>query len=271
MQQARDFEQESESLFDLVSGLQASDKKIKTQFKQWTIDDILAHLHIFNHLAGLSLAAPDQFQEEFDVLMAKMKAGMSMKNATDGALEGLAGPELLQTWQHTYRQVAKQFADADPKKRLKWAGPNMSALSSISARLMETWAHGQAIYDQFGVERVDDDHIKNIAIMGINTFGWTFINRGWKVPADIPFVELTAPSGARWSWNEQSSDNFIKGFATEFCQVVTQTRNITDTRLSVTGKTASLWMQNAQCFAGPPNPPPEPGSRFRMLSAGDSA
>ena len=30
---------------------------------------------------------------------------------------------------------------------MKWFGPDMSVLSSISARLMETWAHDQAVYD----------------------------------------------------------------------------------------------------------------------------
>ena len=38
----------------------------------------------------------------------------------------------------------------------------MSARSSISARLMETWAHGQAVYDRLGVVRVDTDRIRNI-------------------------------------------------------------------------------------------------------------
>ena len=36
----------------------------------------------------------------------------------------------------------------------------MSARSSISARLMETWAHGQEVYDHLGVVRVDADRIK---------------------------------------------------------------------------------------------------------------
>lgn len=47
----------------------------------------------------------------------------------------------------------------------------------------------------------------------------------------------------------------------EFCQVVTQVRNIADTRLSVTGDIAQRWMAIAQCFAGPPENPPEAGTR----------
>jgi hypothetical protein len=53
----------------------------------------------------------------------------------------------------------------------------------------------------------------------------------------------------------------VSGDAVEFCQVVTQSRNIEDTGLSVTGDNARLWMSKAQCFAGPPEQPPAPGVR----------
>ena len=53
-------------------------------------------------------------------------------------------------------------------------GPDMSVRSSISARHMETWAHAQAIYDALGVDRVNEDRIKNIVIIGNNTFKYCF-------------------------------------------------------------------------------------------------
>ena len=53
-----------------------------------------------------------------------------------------------------------------PKKRVQWFGPDMSVRSSITARLMETWAHSQAIYDLLGQTRTNTDRIKNIVIMG---------------------------------------------------------------------------------------------------------
>jgi len=63
---------------------------------------------------------------------------------------------------------------------------------------------------------------------------------------------------------QPSESNFIEGSAIEFCQVVTQVRNIADTGLRVVGETAMSWMAIAQCFAGPPENPPPPGSRFRQ-------
>ena len=60
---------------------------------------------------------------------------------------------------------------------------------------------------------------------------------------------------------EASETEVIEGLAEEFCQVVTQTRNIADTSLIVTGKNAAAWMEIAQCFAGAPETPPAPGTR----------
>jgi uncharacterized protein (TIGR03084 family) len=77
----------------------------------------------------------------------------------------------------------------------------------------------------------------------------------------MPHVVLTAPSGAIWTYGTQSDAERIDGKAEEFCQVVTQTRNVSDTSLKVTGPVATDWMSKAQCFAGPPAAPPAPGSR----------
>jgi hypothetical protein len=53
----------------------------------------------------------------------------------------------------------------------------------------------------------------------------------------------------------------VEGSAVDFCRVVTQGRNITEVDLTVLGEPATAWMAIAQCFAGAPNDPPEPGVR----------
>ena len=96
----------------------------------------------------------------------------------------------------------------------------------------------------------------------MKTFGWTFRNRGLDVPAEFPYVKLTAPSGETWEWSDPGTSSRIEGPATAFCQVVTQTRNVADVELQVEGDIANQWMSIAQCFAGPPEQPPLPGSRI---------
>jgi uncharacterized protein (TIGR03084 family) len=134
-----------------------------------------------------------------------------------------------------------------------------------TARQMETWAHGQAIYDLMGRTREPTDRLRNIAEIGVRTYGWTFANRQRPVPGPAPFVRLTAPSGALWEWNDPASADAVRGDALAFCQVVTQTRNVADTALQVQGEAAVEWMRLAQCFAGPPEDPPAPGARHVSL------
>jgi uncharacterized protein (TIGR03084 family) len=176
-------------------------------------------------------------------------------------LDGLNGRALLRRWYESTREVANRYAETDPSRRVQWGKFRMGVRSCISARLMETWSHGQEVFDRLGKVRKETDRIKGVVFLGVNTFGFTFSNRGLEPPAEKPFVRLVAPSGAIWTWNSLEASSSVEGSAVEFCQVVAQTRNVADTKLVVKGDTASRWMAMAQCFAGTPQDPPEPGSR----------
>jgi uncharacterized protein (TIGR03084 family) len=176
-------------------------------------------------------------------------------------LDGLSGQALVAAWRRFAGEMTERFAAADPARRVKWVGPDMSVRSAITARLMETWAHGQAVYDLLGVVRRNTDRIRNVATLGVNTYDWSFRVQGARPPMPRPHVRLTAPSGEVWTWNEPSETDLVEGAAEEFCQVVTQVRNIADTRLATRGASAAAWMAKAQCFAGPPETPPPPGAR----------
>jgi len=259
MQQADDFLAESEALHALTKDLEEADFERPTAFKGWTLNDVFRHLHVWNQAATLSLTD----EAGFDAFYARV--GDSVKGGLRGFeasyLEGLSGPALLETWLAFCAETAGHFRTADPSLRVKWAGPGMSARSSITARLMETWAHGQEVYDELGVVRENADRIRNIVVLGNNTYGWTFAVRREEAPEPVPHLVLTAPSGEIWTFNEPVDGERIEGPADEFCQVVTQVRNVADTSLEVTGSNATAWMQRAQCFAGPPETPPAPGER----------
>ncbi|USG60737.1 TIGR03084 family metal-binding protein [Sneathiella marina] len=259
--EAYDFKDESEALYNLIKPLSEAEYDKVTLFRDWTINDVLQHLHYFNYVADLTLSDEDAFVQTYTELKGLQEKSGSLVEATDEMLKGLKGIALRDAWHDYYHSMADRFYAADPKQRLKWVGPSMSARSSISARLMETWSHAQEIYDLLGTERQNEDRIKSIAVMGINTFGWTFKNREEPIPENVPHVRLKAPSGAIWEWNDNNSADLIEGDAAEFCQVVTQTRNIADTSLKVTGEIATRWMAVAQCFAGPARTPPAAGTR----------
>lgn len=267
-EEARAFREESAALHALLAPLADADWQEPTQFNDWTLNDVMSHLHHGNLSALVSLndrAAYDRLREERARLVAQ---GLAPVQAQRRSIGGITGRALLDAWDAQCATLAAAFALADGKKRVPWAGRDMSARSSISARLMETWAHGQEVYDLLGVAREDTDRIRHIATLGVNTYGWSFTNRGMAVPDGRPQVVLRAPSGAVWEWpgKAPAERDCISGAASEFCQVVAQTRNVADTQLAVTGPTAALWMANAQCFAGPPRVPPAPGTRYRRTT-----
>ena len=260
MQQATDFLDETHALAELIAPLSDADYLHETAFKRWTIDMVLRHLHFWNTAALLSVKDEAAFQALVSGLTDALRKG-ALPDHERAHFNGLSGRALREGWLAMARETADVFAQTDPSQRLKWVGPSMSARSSITARLMETWAHGQEVYDQLGVVRENADRIRNIVVLGVNTYGWTFANRNLPIPEPMPHLVLTAPSGEIWTYGDAQADERIEGSAEDFCQIVTQVRNIADTGLSVSGANASAWMEHAQCFAGPPQSPPAPGTR----------
>jgi uncharacterized protein (TIGR03084 family) len=146
----------------------------------------------------------------------------------------------------------------DDDTRVEWYGPSMGAKSFLTARLMETWAHGQDVCDAVGATRAPSDRVRHIAQLGVITRGWSYVVRGETAP-DVPVrVELTAPSGALWAWGADDTGEQIAGRAIDFALVVTQRRHVDDTDLAVDGDAALDWMRKAQAFAGTPTTGPAP-------------
>ena len=62
LQQAYDFCEESNAVYDLLSNLSDNDFNEKTQFKGWTINNVIGHLHVWNHAADLSLKDGEEWK-----------------------------------------------------------------------------------------------------------------------------------------------------------------------------------------------------------------
>lgn len=260
--QAVDFRAEADALHGLLVTLDEADWQRATLFKGWTVNDIIQHLHEGDLMAAASVAGADNFTQLKTEIQALRDSGKSRMEATRHRMDGLVGKRLLERWYGQMAALCDELSTLVPNARLTWHGPDMSVRMFTTARQMETWAHGQAIYDLMGAMRQSTDRLRNIAEIGVRTYGWTFVNRGTVSPGPAPHVRLTGPSGAIWEWNDPSASNSVEGGALDFCQVVTQVRNVADTGLKVIGEPARAWMRLAQCFAGPPENPPGPGTRF---------
>ncbi len=261
LQESLDLRAEADELHGFLQTLGPEDWGRPTGFLRWTPWDVVAHLHFYDLVSLDALDGREAFGLRRDELIKSFGAGRSNAELAREDFGELEPRELLARWRETCDLMATQLGESDPKRRLPWFGPDMGVRMFTTARFMETWAHGQEVYDLMRVEREPSDRIKNIAVIGVKTFGWTFVNRGLEVPGAPPYLRLVAPSGAVWEWNEPSESERISGDALDFCHVVTQGRNVSDTNLEVVGDISARWMSIAQCFAGGPIDPPKPGER----------
>lgn len=255
-----DLRAECAALASLLSGRDAAAFHARTRFFSWSVYDEIAHLALFDELAVIAATDSAAFEKERSQLESTLASGLEVSEVARRRYAAHDGAMLLEFWQSRYKSLCDRLVSLGPKDRLPWFGPSMSARSFVTARLMETWAHGQDIYDAFGLRRESTPRLRHIAHLGVLTFNWSFTNRGMVAPGAMPFVRLDGGHGEIWQWGEESSPEWIKGAALDFCLVVTQRRHFRDTRLEVQGAVAQSWLVHAQCFAGPPATGPPAGT-----------
>jgi uncharacterized protein (TIGR03084 family) len=228
---------------------------VATPAQGWAVRDQISHLAFFDEAGRMAMVEPELFSQEAERAMARpgdpMQEHLDRGRAMDGA-------ELLDWWDRSHQGMMRSFSSADPSLRVPWYGPPMSVLSFVSARLMETWAHGQDVADALDERRVPTDRLRHVAHVGVRARPFSYLIRGKDVPDGRIDVTLTAPSGGVWSWEVGTStgaeNSTVAGPALDFCLVVTQRGNLADTDLSISGDQAGEWMSMAQAFAGPPGP-----------------
>jgi len=250
---------EQDTLDDLVARLPEEDWKLATLCLDWTIKDEICHLAYFDFTARLAATDSEAFTQHLIADFGQVKDMAEVTNITLARGRALEIEGLLAWWRAERSRLNAALAGLDPKDRLPWYGPPMSALSFATARLMETWAHGQDIYDTLKQKRPVSPGLKHIAHLGVATFGWSFTNRGQEAPDTPVYVSLTGRAGELWTWGDTDAGETITGPAEDFCLVVTQRRHVDDTALAVSGETARQWMLIAQAFAGPPDNGPPAG------------
>jgi uncharacterized protein (TIGR03084 family) len=244
---AGDLLAESSELRAVLAPLPAGDWARPTPAAGWTVTDQVTHLAYFDDVTRLSITDPGQFQAEAEQLTA---GGQDFPDRVAARFRDTPPREVLAWFDRSRAQLARDFREADPATRLPWFGPAMKPASSVTARLMETWAHGQDILDTFGITRVPTGRLRHVADIGIRARRYSYAVNGLEMPADPIRVELAAPDGQGWTWGPADARDRVTGDALDFCLVVTQRRHRDDTRLGVRGPAATQWIGIAQAFAG---------------------
>lgn len=251
-----DLRAETADLIEILSGIDVADWGRPTPAEGWLIRDQVSHLAYFDETATLAAIDEDRFRREADELVA---LGPNFPDRIAHRYREMRPQDLLAWFEQSRTDFLRALDGRDPRGRVPWYGPDMSLMSSATARLMETWAHGQDVLDALGVTREGTKRLRHIAHLGVSTFGFAFGLRDRPVPMVDLRVALTAPDGSIWSWGPEDAENSVTGPALDFCLVVTQRRHFADTDLCVVGPTATDWVSIAQAFAGTPGPGREPG------------
>lgn len=244
---AAELGEESDELVDLLRALSPGDWKRSTPAPGWDVSAQIAHLALVEERALTSIADP----EAYSLLRSRDVNEGLLATATESYRQ-LPPDRLLAV----FLEVRARFTDAakaaDPTTRIAWYGPDMSLASTISARLMETWAHGQDIRDAFGRPPCASARLRHVARLGVAARGFSFAIRKLPAPTEAVAVSLQAPDGETWEYGEAGARHHVSGPALDFCLVVTQRRHPADTSLVATSGPAAEWLSIAQAFAGAP-------------------
>lgn len=252
-----DLADEVQSLADVVDPLDETALRTPTPADGWDVADELAHLAAFDDYAALAMNDSFTFAMRLD--SAKSGGVDPIAEATQRGRS--IGPNRTRDWWHAATsELANAASTLGPRTRLAWFGPDMGAVSFLTARLMETWAHGQDIRDALGLDAEVSLRLRHIAEMGVRARAYSYSVRSLDAPMADVAVVLTAPDDTTWSWGADTASERVSGSALDFCFLVTQRRHRDDLALDVRGAEAERWVSIAQAFAGGPGPGRAPRS-----------
>lgn len=160
-----DLAAETDALAGILRSLPAAAWHAPTPAEGWTLSDQVAHLVMFDERCMWGISDPERFTTDRDALgtrgvYASIHDGFTAMDPT----------ELLERWVAGNAALCAVGLRADPKARCMWYGPSMSAVSMLTARVMETWAHGWDICDATGA-RMADTQRRHVDDCGLTALG----------------------------------------------------------------------------------------------------
>jgi uncharacterized protein (TIGR03084 family) len=211
----------------------------------WDVRDTVAHL------ADTDEVALETIADGPDSLAARSARAASGPDVTyRGVLRGrrMRGHDVLAWWERVAARERAVLAGLDPETRVQW-GLGMKVPSFVTARLMETWAHGLDVHAALGTDPVDTDRLAHVAWLATRALPYAYSVAGREAPAEPLRVELTLPSGAVWATGPADAPHRISGPSAEYCRVFVQRLRVEDARgLEADGAAAHDALAVARAF-----------------------
>jgi uncharacterized protein (TIGR03084 family) len=246
-----DLAAESEELFLVLEHLERAEWTTPTKCTPWTIKDQVSHLAWNDEATVFALTRPEEF------LAVKPSSMDGIQQMVDQVIvdhHDRVGDELLAWFRTARSDLLDAFTGRDPRARMPWYGPDMSLASKLTARFMETWAHGYDILDAVGMEPRQSERARHVVFLGLQALPNTFSTRGLPVPTDPIRIEAVSPGGELLHFGPSEAVNVVRGALQELALVLTQRLHPDDCAIVADGPVAVQWLSIAQAFAGPPGP-----------------
>lgn len=217
---------------------------LPTPAKGWDVRDQVAHLADTEELAH-DTAAGGPRQLNVEALTHPSPEAFT----ESGCEKGRAMPprEVLEWWVRGAARTRRALEAKDPKERIPW-GLGMGARTLVTARIMETWAHGLDIRAAVGAPPNDTPRLRDVAWLVVNALPYAFQVAGRELPPGELRVELDF-EGQRWEFGPPDAGDRITGDAAEFCRVGVQRLKPGDaTTLTARGPLAQAALEVARAF-----------------------
>jgi uncharacterized protein (TIGR03084 family) len=236
--------QEQAELEGVLRALTPEEWLIPTPAHGWDVRDQVSHLADTEELAhDTASGGPRQLNAEamsFPSPEAFTESGCDKGRA-------MAPGDVLEWWVTGAARTREVLATKEPAERVPW-GLGMSARSFVSARLMETWAHGLDVRAAVGVDPNITPRLMDVAWLIVRALPYAFRVAKREQPPGVLLVELDHESET-WRFGPGDADQKITGDAGEFCRVGVQRMKLADaTTLKADGPLAQAALEVARAF-----------------------
>lgn len=261
-----------EILSDLVAEQQQLDQFLqtlrtrqwaeKTPAAGWTIQDTVSHL-AYTEALGAEVIA--EGRSRIDAEKIKDLDEWTERGVEQG--RGRRHQEIIEWWRFGRADVVEALSRMTSADRVEWIHGSMSARTFATTRLMETWAHGLDVkaailgritpLDEIP-EDVDEEEwsdpleetarLRHIAQLGQMTLPYAFEQAGEDFPESGIRVEVMGPAYAAWRFGPEDTDHVIKGMAGDWCRVVVQRQDASETGLKAVGEYAERALEIARAY-----------------------
>jgi uncharacterized protein (TIGR03084 family) len=240
-----DLAAEQRALVDVLRSVSGDIWFSPTPAKGWDVRDTVAHLADTDEIAVDTCTGGRRPLNDF---------AQTLSSAEDVTLWGVllgrrrSGAEVLAWWEKAQAAERAVLASLDASARVPW-GLGMRVSSFITARLMETWAHGLDVRSTLGAEVPDTPRLRSVAWLAIRALPYAFGVAGVEAPGRPIRFELSGPDGGVWTFGPPDVPDVIRGDAGEFCRVFVQRLARADaSTLIAEGDTADAALDVARAY-----------------------